>query len=293
MTILATILEGPNVRKFFAAYFTAILLIVGQEYAKADPPPVPPAPAPAPPAAVIALPKTLEVLAGRPSVITAKTTATEVVWIVGYGPDTPDLLPKDAHCVWFITPTLGYYFVFAVGADGGHPLVSDGCLIHVVNIPQPTPGPPAPPVPPVPQPIPVPPGPHPIPPLPTPPTPVPPGPTPGPTDPFTASLQAAYTTVPDAASLSFLVAAYKGMSVAVPAMASNLKTNAAAMAWMKSVIEAPGVGLTPTQLTGVRKVIAQDLATVLGTAATAPVDLTKFAAELAKVSQALQGVMVK
>jgi hypothetical protein len=113
-----------------------------------------------------------------------------------------------------------------------------------------------------------------------------PGPGPGPTDPLTASLQAAFTAdagAGKAASLAFLQKAYTYLAANVPATAT---TNAAVAAWMKTIVEAPN-GLTATELVGVRKVIAAELAQAWGTT-TAP--LANAAAELQKIATALEGV---
>lgn len=110
------------------------------------------------------------------------------------------------------------------------------------------------------------------------------------TDPLTTALQAAYTAdagSDKAASLAFLQSAYS-------AMAANLKpglaTNADALAWLKSVIEAPTVGLTLAQVVGVRKAIAAELSATMGTGSTTPLDSAKFQSELSKIANALKGV---
>jgi hypothetical protein len=113
-----------------------------------------------------------------------------------------------------------------------------------------------------------------------------PAPGPGPTDPLTAALQAAFTadTATDkASSLVFLQKAYTYMAANVPATAM---TNAAVAAWMKTIVDAPN-GLTPTQLAGMRKVIAVELGQAWGTT-TEP--LANTAAELQKIAMALEGV---
>lgn len=125
----------------------------------------------------------------------------------------------------------------------------------------------------------------------TPPEP-PPGPPPDTVDAALLSgLQAAYTAdagADKAASLAFLKAAYKGMATNPRA---GLATPSAALAWMQSVVEAPGVGLTQTQLFGVRKAIAERLSADLGpSTAAVGLDAAKFKAELTTISNALQRV---
>lgn len=120
-----------------------------------------------------------------------------------------------------------------------------------------------------------------------PPTPIVP---PVPSDPFTASLQAAYTAdtgTDKAASLAFLQGVYKGMAASLK---PGMKTNADAAAWIAGTVQSPGVGLTVTQLAGVRNAIGADVATALGTNGATPIDTTKLTAELTKISTALQGV---
>lgn len=118
-----------------------------------------------------------------------------------------------------------------------------------------------------------------------PPTPIVP---PTPADSFTASLQAAYTAdtgTDKAASLAFLQGVYKGMA----ASPATVATVADALAWMKLAVEQSAknsVGLTPTQLTGLRTAIGTELQTAWATGLTQ----ATFAAELAKVSIALNGV---
>lgn len=121
------------------------------------------------------------------------------------------------------------------------------------------------------------------------PSPVPPGPLP-PTDPFTVAIQSAYTAdtgADRAASLAFLHAAYVGMAANPPA---GLVTNNDVFNWMKSVVQAPVIGLKATQLAGVREVIAADLAKTFGASPTAAADLAKVKTELSRVANALAGV---
>lgn len=124
------------------------------------------------------------------------------------------------------------------------------------------------------------------------PTPVPPTPPtpPGPVNPLTAALQAAYGLDADAdkaKSLAFLQAAYAAM--AVQAKTQTFTTNVQAVAWMKTVIEAPGVGLTATQVVNLRKAIGAELSAKWGTT-NAPLAPADAASELAAIASALAGV---
>ncbi len=122
-------------------------------------------------------------------------------------------------------------------------------------------------------------------------TPPGPGPGPGPADPLTKSLQAGYDLDTDAdktTSLALLRAVYAGLPPLVPT--SGVTNNATAAAWLKRVIENPNGGLPPAKVANLRRAIAADLVSALGTDPTASVDLVKFAAELTKIGQALQGV---
>lgn len=123
---------------------------------------------------------------------------------------------------------------------------------------------------------------------PTPPTPPVP---PAPMDPLTGLFQAGYTKDIDtdrAKSLAFLKGAYQGMAAQVVSR-SDLKTNSDFVTWMKSVVEAPGVGLTATQIKGLRMAIGNELALSWGTTL-APLSPAAAAIELQKISNALNGV---
>jgi hypothetical protein len=123
----------------------------------------------------------------------------------------------------------------------------------------------------------------------TPTPPVPPMP-PTPTDPLTSSLQAAYakdTDTDKAASLAFLQNVYKG--AAAQAMVRPETTNAGFVAWLKTAVEAPNVGLTPTQVKNLRTAIGAELQSAWGPT-TAPLTAVQAATELNKIANALQGV---
>lgn len=119
---------------------------------------------------------------------------------------------------------------------------------------------------------------------PTPPTP------PVPTDTLTTAFQAGYALDADtdrAASLAYLQLVYGGMAKQVPA---TVKTNADAFAWITSVVRAPTVGLSATQVQNLRKAISTELTASFGTSASASIDPMKLAAELTTISKALSGV---
>lgn len=128
--------------------------------------------------------------------------------------------------------------------------------------------------------------------------PVPPGPGPGPgpdppppSDPLTKAFQDAYNQDKDAdraKSLAFLQAAYAAMANA--ALTRTEKTNAAFVAWMKTVVEAPGVGLTQPQVKNLRTAIGQELSRAWGGTVLTPLTPANAAAELGVVAKALAGV---
>lgn len=123
----------------------------------------------------------------------------------------------------------------------------------------------------------------------TPTPPIPPTP-PAPTDPLTQALQSAYNKDVDAdraKSLAFLQLAYATMATQASTRTDN--TNATFVAWMKSVVEAPGVGLTVNQLRNLRTAVATELQSAWGTNP-APLTAANAAAELTKISNALKGV---
>lgn len=125
---------------------------------------------------------------------------------------------------------------------------------------------------------------------PTPPDPIPPDPIPV-TDPLAKSLIAAYALDMDAdkaKSLAFLQAAYSTMALGIKSQ-TTIKTNADAATWMKSIVEAPGAGLTAAQVVNLRKAVGTELSTAWGTTVK-PMDLVTLAAELDKIATALKAV---
>ncbi len=70
---------------------------------------------------------------------------------------------------------------------------------------------------------------------------------------------------------------------------TDLKTNIDFVNWMKSVVEAPTIGLTAGQIKRLRTAIAAELGRAWG-ANTAPLAPADAAAELARIAGALQGV---
>ncbi len=122
--------------------------------------------------------------------------------------------------------------------------------------------------------------------------PLPPPTPPTPTDPLTKALQAGYDLDKDAdkaASLAFLQQVYAGMVGLAPTWTA-VKTNADALAQIKTIVTAPGAGLTATQVVNLRKAIGANFAAKFGTTATTPIDLTALAAEFGKVAAGLKGV---
>jgi hypothetical protein len=118
-----------------------------------------------------------------------------------------------------------------------------------------------------------------------------PTPAPSPSDPFAASLKAAYAKDTDAdraKSLAFLQGIYPAMAAGFPSPPPV--NNAAMLAWMKSKVEAPGVGLSATQLVNLRKAISAELVVAFGTDPAALVNVTTYPAELRKIGTALNSV---
>lgn len=112
-----------------------------------------------------------------------------------------------------------------------------------------------------------------------------------PVDPFTAALQTAYNADADAdraKSLAFLQSAYKLMA-AQAEKRTDLKTNADFVKWMKTVVEAPTVGLTLGQVKSLRTAVGVELASAWG-ATVAPLSGASAAAELNKIATALGGL---
>lgn len=110
------------------------------------------------------------------------------------------------------------------------------------------------------------------------------------TDPFVKALQDAYAadTGPEKAeSLAFLKAAYKAMATKHK---DGLITIKDALTWMRSVVEAPDVGLPTTMLVPLRKEIGKELTAAVGSVLNAPLDHDKFAAALRKIADALKEV---
>lgn len=110
-----------------------------------------------------------------------------------------------------------------------------------------------------------------------------PGPGPGPTDPLTKALQAAKDADADPTNFAVLVAAYKAM--ALTAGQQPVKTNADAVAWIRSQIHLP-----QGSLPNLNKAITDELTSAFGTSATAALTPAAFGAEIQKIATALQGV---
>jgi hypothetical protein len=120
------------------------------------------------------------------------------------------------------------------------------------------------------------------------PGPVPPAP-PTPADPLTMALQVAYTLDADAdkaASLQTLQSSYKMMASMLPGKVGDPTTNAAAVAYLKAVVE---VQLKPTQIVNLRKAVGAELLHAWG-ATPAPLSVADAVKELSHIADALKGV---
>lgn len=223
--------------------------------------PAPPAPPPAP---QLSLPKQVTGKVGRYVPVKATTNVKSIQWFPLDDNLTveSEILLRDPNCVLVISDVEGTYRLECVGASG------DTVVRAVTSVVIGTPAPPTPPVPPSP---------------------------PTPTDPFTQGLQAAYQADTDpnkATHLAFLAAVYKGIAASVVGDKS-LSTLGDLFTQLHGTIGAPGIGLLPTDLAGVRKYIGQDMNQVLGTTATTPLTdaLRQTAAtEFSKISTALSAV---
>ena len=190
--------------------------------------------------------------------VPATTTGTQVRWVAldrGLNVFPVELL-KDSKTAVVTSNAAGTYRLLAYTSDKDGP--SDPAICNV------TVGDPVPPTPPTPPP---------------------------PTDPLTVALQAAYTADRDAdraKSLTFLQGAYKSMAV-LAASRTDLTTNGAFVDWMKSIVEAPVVGLPTTKLVSLRNAIKAELSNAWGATA-APLTAAAASAELAKIAAALAGV---
>lgn len=218
-------------------------------------------PTPAP-AAYLKLPATKKAKAGRYFCIKPDTNCTTVKWVTpnGLDPIDPEIQLKDAN-VGVFTGDAGTYVVQAYGALAGQATDLASCTVTITG--------PVPPTPPAPPPVP-----------------------PAPVNPLTAGFQAAYnldTEANRATSLQFLQGVYNGMAVQSSTW-TTIKTNGDALTMIKSVVDAPVVGLTATELVNLRKAIAAEMAKTFGTTTTTPITLTALTAELANIAGSLQGV---
>lgn len=185
----------------------------------------------------------------------------------------PTGAPADAGLLWSVFPpigvesvTIGQHFVFS-GPTGSYSVslqcidwtarkITQATIIITIGTPAPAPNPQ-------------------------------PNPVPAPST-LTATLQAAYAKDTDsdrAKSLAFLQSAYSAMAALAPSR-TDIKTASDAMAWMRNIVEAAGVGLTDAQVKNLRTAIGAELSTL----GTGTLNLQSFAAELVKISSALQGV---
>lgn len=203
----------------------------------------------------VKLPPEVKVPVGRLATVTVEYDGDAVKWDVPPELDCFREYDEDAKKVRLrlIGYAPGTYRLLAVAAKGGK--LSDFAVCNIVV------GDPKPPTP------------------------------PDPVDPLTKTLQAAFdgdTDVDRAKSLAFLQAAYAAMAKLAPSL-TTVKTNADALAWMKSIVQAPGVGLTPAQVVKLRTTIGVHLQAAWGKDM-ASLELTAMAMELDKVAKALSGV---
>lgn len=206
----------------------------------------------------LTLPAKKTAKANRYFCIRATTNCTSIKWIVPSGLEQldPEIQIKDKFAIVLIGED-GTYTVQAIGTLNDVLTDFASCEVTIGTPPPPKP--------------------------PTPPT---------PTDPLTAALQAGYNLDADAdkaKSLEFLQSVFSGMVGLVPTW-TTVKTNSQALAQIKAVVDAPGVGLKTGQVANLRKAIGAELAATFGTAPNTPIDLTSLATEIGKVAKSLQGV---
>lgn len=209
------------------------------------------------PAPTVTLPATLKVATGEPVQIKATASsynAGPVEWQAMAHNGTYELLPFGNTAVLHFHEA-GTYTVHARQARGGKIC----CASTSVVVGDPTPPPPPPPP---------------------------------PSNPLTASLQKGYDLDNDtdkAISLAFLQQVYSGM-VSLSKDWTDVKTNGDAFAKIKSIVEAPNVGLAPTKVANLRKAIGAELTSKFGTTSTTSIDLPSLSTELDNISKALEGV---
>lgn len=255
-----------------AGIFSALLLSAavgaGGIYAGRSTAPTPPAPAPTPlPSATLTLPAMLSGEPGEWVTVQADSSTEAIEWDVA--PRTPLITQRAEKSVTLEPRKPGVYLVTARVVSAAA-IAKAQCTVTIAGTPVP--------------PVPVPPGPAP----PNPPAPNPPGPT----DPFTASLQAAYTadTAADkAATKTNLAALYR--------QAANTATTDTTLLlwgglWEKMAAAAQTLGVAG-KLPAVQSLIAADEKTVFPVLRVAPLDQAGRATaskEFMKISTALEAV---
>lgn len=120
-------------------------------------------------------------------------------------------------------------------------------------------------------------------------TPSPLPPLPGPSDDFTKAIQVAYAAETDpqkAKQVAWLASIYQGASTLLtPGMTAGTLFKS-----LSAAIHNPTLGIPAGSLPRVSRVIGDDLGSVLGTSATAPVDPAKAQAAFARYAAALGGL---
>lgn len=227
------------------------------------------APAPTPlPAATLSLPATLAGEPGELVQVSADSSTEAIEWDVA--PATRLISQRAERAVMLAPRKPGVYTVSARVVDGSK-IARAQCVVTISGEPVPPPGP----IPPTPIP-------------PTPPTPVPPGPT----DPFTASLQAAYTAdvAPDKATTKTNLAALYRMAAKTATDDNTILLWGGLWDTLAGAAQKLGVS---GKLLGVQALIMADEKTMFPVLRVAPLDATgrqTASREFLKISAALEAV---
>lgn len=221
---------------------------------------------PAPTDPSVTIPATLTAHPGRMLQISATTTGKTIKWVCASQDADCIAIRDDGSKAIFASPTAGVYLVFAWTALGDVPSDASVCVITVGTPPPPNP----------------------IPPGPTPPNPTPPNPV----DPLTVSLQTAFAAEADpskVAQVGIYAALFRNAATTtVPDI--TLKTTGD----LKGVLVTARKALLPdTAIPKIRRVVADEMDTVLGTDPNTALDAatrSKCAAEFNHIATALGGL---
>lgn len=213
---------------------------------------------PAPTAPYVKLPATKTAKPSRYFCIKPDTNCTQVKWIIPSGLDKldPEIPIKDQNVAVLIGDT-GTYIVQCYGALGDQASDIASCTVTIGTTP-----------------------------------PTPPGPSPDSGNDLTAGFQSAYNQDKDsdkATSLEFLQGVYSGLA-SQAASWTDVHTNGDALNKIKSVVSAPTVGLSGTQVVNLRKAIAAEMVKVFGSDSTTAIVLATLASELNHIAVGLKGV---